>query len=418
MRYAILCAGCQEEILVRLSVFPCEGIRFYFSCPACEISITGHMRGDQEIQSLVVSFDGCEKIAVDWDKNYPWVATVAPNLPLKRNARELREVGGAPAAMLYHIAGDNVDSVVQRMSIFHEQRATFWPNAQRMYEYYLHEQWERFADIGTKLFGPDFVDPGHGHGRESIAYRAVMFSTLASAPQPYREMLDEIIRHMETMFDSPPFRDFAKRSVESGELQHEQRRIWDSLCLLMKTGDMWILPGILWSDANSNPKIVIDELSLSRDEFHQLRDIYITCFEACCKGLVYLMAFINTSSRGHPERFTRVAPLSLPSQGRRQQPPRTFTQFRRIPNAEKISYLHEWPVVGARLSEALSSRLRNSLGHNSVRHDLRTDFIVTDDGPVMSYFEFTATIYQLNAAVQIIMNILHSVRMAATQPLA
>jgi hypothetical protein len=42
--------------------------------------------------------------------------------------------------------------------------------------------------------------------------------------------------------------------------------------------------------------------------------------------------------------------------------------------------------------------------------------IVTDEGPVMSYFEFTGVICQLNTALQVIMQIVHSIRMAATEP--
>ena len=42
--------------------------------------------------------------------------------------------------------------------------------------------------------------------------------------------------------------------------------------------------------------------------------------------------------------------------------------------------------------------------------------IVTDEGPVMSCFEFTGVICQLNTALQVIMQIVHSIRMAATEP--
>jgi hypothetical protein len=321
------------------------------------------------------------------------------------------EVGGAPNAMLLHIAGDNIEKVVRRLSMFNDLRV-FWPDAQRMYEYYLHEQWERFTDTGKKLFGPSFTDPGHAHGRESMAYRAITFTTLPVAPEPCGQMLREIVGHLETTFDLPKFRSFAAEAVQSGNLQREQRRIWDSLRLLMKTIDMWLLPGVLWEEA-ANPKMKLDELTLSSDEFHQLRDVYISCFEACCKGLMYVMAFINSASRGGPEKFIPSAP---PQSTRALV--RTFVQFGRLPNAEKIAYLYESPALGAGLMKLLNSRLRNSLGHNSVRHDLRTDFIVTDEGPVMSYFEFTVTVYRLNAAVQIIVNILHSIRMAETQPLA
>jgi len=279
----------------------------------------------------------------------------------------------------------------------------------------MQEQWDRFAAAGRKAVDASFVDPRTAHGRESEVYRAVTSCILFSAAKPFREMLNEIISHMEAIFETVAFRDFAITSVASGDLQREQRRIWDCVCLLMKISDTWLLPGILWDMADQNSIINLDELSLAQDEFHQLRDAYVTCFEACCKALMYLMAFINTSMRGSPDAFAPDVPPALAARGRRV-PPRSFAQFRRLPNFEKLAHLHEWPAISDGLGGILSSNLRNSLGHNSVRHDLRIGLIVNDDEIVMSYFEFTSTVYRLNTALQILMNILHSVRMAATEP--
>ncbi len=183
----------------------------------------------------------------------------------------------------------------------------------------------------------------------------------------------------------------------------------------MNISEMWFLPGVLWDLADENAPVRLDELSLSRDEFHRLRDAYVASFEACCKALRYLMAFINTSVRGTPEAFTSDIPRVLGTRSG-QVPLRNFTQFKRLPNYAKLAYLYEWPTVSDGLNRILNSRLRNSIGHNSVRHDLRTGSIVNDDGVVMSYFEFTASVYRLNTALQILMNILHSVRMASSEP--
>ena len=415
IRYAISCPGCEEEILVRLSVYPCDGVRFYFPCPTCKIPITGSMRGEQDIEALRVQFDDCKEIKVDSKKNYTSVVTVAPDIPLKLTARNLMEVGGAPSAMILRIAGANTELVLRRLSMFHQARSALWPKVRRFYEYYMQEQWDRFAIAGKVAVDAEFIDPGTVHGRESEAYRALSTCTLASVTEPFGEMLDEVISHMEAIFESTAFREFAVESVSSGALQHEQRRIWDCVCLLMKISEMWLLPGILWDLADEDSAVSLEELSLSRDEFHRLRDAYISCFEACCKALAYVMAFINTSIRGTPQEFPPDVPSALRAHGR-QTPPRSFAQFKRFSNFEKLAYVHEWPILGNGLNQILNSKLRNSLGHNSVRHDLRTDSIVTDDEVLMSYFEFTATVYRLNTALHILMNILHSVRMASTEP--
>jgi hypothetical protein len=371
------------------------------------------MKGGQQVETLEVQFDDCATKKVDIGKYY-YVVTVAPYVPIKRNAQSLNEIGGAPNAMLLHIAGGNVDQLARCTSYFYTM-AKSWPSVRRFYEYYLQEQWDRFAVAGRKAVTAEFIDPGTPHGRESEAYRAASACTLSLTTHPFGEMLDEIISHMEALLASSSFRNFAVRSTVSKDLQREQRRLWDSQCLLVKTHEVWLLPGILWNYADPNPDVQLSELALSLDEFSQLRDVYIACFEACCKATTYLMAFINTSQRGSPETFTSAL---LPMRGHQKtRPAATFGQFKRLPNSQKLAHLYEWPLVSQGLTRILDNRLRNSLSHNSVRHDLGSDWIVDGDDPVMSFFEFTGKVYCLNTALQIMMNITHTTRMAVSQPM-
>jgi hypothetical protein len=373
------------------------------------------MRGEEDIATLKVEFDDCQRFDIDAKKSYQDVITVAPNIPLKPLARDIGEIGGAPNAMLLHIAGDNAEQLMRQVSYFRHIRLNTWPNVRRFYEYYLQEQWDLFAKAGKKAVNASFADPATAHGRESEAYRAVATCTISAASSGFDAMLGEIIDHMEPVFASQAFRNFAIESVTSGDLQREQRRIWDCICLLMKISEAWLLPGILWDLADINAAISLDQLTLSLDEFHQLRDSYVASFEATCKTLSYVMAFINTSQRGTPESFTPDLPPRLATQGHPSLP-RSFAQFKRLPNFEKLAYLSEWPALNDGLNGILDNRLRNAIGHNSARHDLRTGMIVNENQNVMSYFEFTARVYRLITALQIAMNMLHSVRMAATEP--
>ena len=134
-----------------------------------------------------------------------------------------------------------------------------------------------------------------------------------------------------------------------------------------------------------NSAIDLDQLRLALDEFHQLRDVYISCFEACCKAVRYLMAFINTATRGGPEKFTLTLPPKLANRGVRRAPSKNFIQFSRLPNFEKLAYVYEWPALDQGLNTTLDNKLRNYLGHNSVRHDLRTGMIINGTEIVMSY---------------------------------
>ena len=147
--------------------------------------------------------------------------------------------------MLWHVAGKNAEQVARRLSIVDHALSTIWPNVRRFYEDYMQEQWDLFVSAGRKAVSPQFTDPGTAHGRESEAYRAVAICTLPATDSSFGGMLDEFIGHMRQIFVSESFRAFAVESVASGDLQREQRRIWDCECLLIKLKDLWILPGIL-----------------------------------------------------------------------------------------------------------------------------------------------------------------------------
>ena len=93
VRYAISCAGCEQEILVRLSVHPSEGCQVLFSVSKWkDLRSPGECRVELISLKLRVEFDDCKMLGPDTSKIYPNVVTVALNVPLKPTARDLRQV--------------------------------------------------------------------------------------------------------------------------------------------------------------------------------------------------------------------------------------------------------------------------------------------------------------------------------------
>ena len=385
--------------MVRLAAAPSDsGTHFYAPCPVCQTIVTGETHG-RTPEDYKVNFHDAEKLSAHGE--FAGVVTIDPNIPLKRDTWHLGEKGGAPTATLINLLGtNNLPRFMEASGKFRSFRTEGWPDFQRWYDFYLQEKWEHFDRISREQYGDDWEEPHYQADRDSYAYRALFFSLSMCSVIDSRanaKIFDEFCTKLEVTIPSQAYSNYISATVADGTINVLQKRLWDCIRLFMRMSDSW-LPGLLFDLISENPGVDPGELQLCRDEFHQLRDMYISCFEACCKTLVYFVEFQNTITRGRPDAFPGQLPTTLQNPGKR--PVTTHRQFEKLPNYEKLCYLEEWPSLEVRMSSILDNKLRNALGHNSIRHDLRTGDIVDDAGFRMTYFEFCSKVYRLASALQ------------------
>jgi hypothetical protein len=97
-----------------------------------------------------------------------------------------------------------------------------------------------------------------------------------------------------------------------------------------------------------------------------------------------VVALQNIDTRGSPDMFDGGKPNSL-------------KKFSELPNAQKANFLDKniFPEVNARWSSYFDRKLRNSIGHNNVYHQLRTGMLVLGDKLSIPYSEFVANTLKL-----------------------
>lgn len=190
---------------------------------------------------------------------------------------------------------------------------------------------------------------------------------------------------------------------DSGRLRELQNGMFDCLERFFATYDSWHL-GVLGRRVPTERKPILDNLVLYRDEFDVLRDLYQQGFEHICRTLRFGVAAQNTVKRGNPDDFGDAIPARVPLKSN----PGSMTAFDKIANAWKIEYVRQVPGFEG-IAELLNNRTRNSIGHASARHDLRTGRVVSDTDPTgMTYMQLVGDVFGIFEALAISAQVLRS----------
>jgi hypothetical protein len=367
------------------------------------------MAGEATPETFTARFDGAERSTKF--ESVEGVVTVDPNIPLRLGSTSLKELGGAPNAMLGCLLGDQIETTLRRVNYFRYQYGEMWPQVQRLYEYYLEEDWKYFDALEQQIYGHSGSRQAE---RDSISFRSVtpLLAGCETSRMSVLKLMTEFDKHLPALINENRLLEYATQTVDSGVIARDQRRIWDSFKLLVDLHEMW-LPGLLAEASIGNSTVDINEFRLCRNDFASIRDAYVNGFETFCKSLVHVMAVINASLRGSPESLRATLPTAI-RERRNARPPRTFSQYQKLVNADKLAYLEEWPEWGTELPILVSNKLRNSIGHNSVRHNLRNGRIENDNGESINYLEFVRLVYCLVCAIPRILHVVHTIKVIAS----
>ncbi|WP_138946758.1 hypothetical protein [Plantibacter sp. M259] len=297
-----------------------------------------------------------------------------------------------------------------------------WQPTRRIFEYYLDENWVQFDRAIDLVFKEveaiedvSWPTGDTTHERATRAYTSVQLLTgelvIPSVPMHHfwQNYSETHLRALEVA----SFVDMLRADRESGTLPQLERSTFDLVDLFIQRHEMWAMGGIgrlLDPDRNS----VWDELELARDEFGAVRDLYQQAFETICKTLRYLIAARNSAERQDPNDFGSDHPESVPSKKR----PRNMRDFDRLPNAFRIAYVKQ-TLGWEGLTNSLDSRERNTIGHASVRHDLRTGLIISPGyAEGITYLTFLSRVYDLFDALAMTMHVVRFARVASSPDFA
>lgn len=412
-RYPLRCQGCSGEIVARLGAQPTRGTKFYFPCPHCGISVRGHVRG-QDLFDHTVEFD-CERVGSEELFSDPLVVTTNPFVPSKYSAERLDEFGGSGTFVLEALLGSGAPEYFfeegQAQQLIEEQ----WLAVRRFFEYYLSENWNAFDRAGGELYS-NWERVHTTHERASRAHDALGQASMTVLGRPSQggdRFFERLMRKHSAALDHPTYVSFFRSEAQVEQIRELQRALFETIELFIARSESWAAGRLVRRMAPSGASEV-ESLVLYRDEFGETRDLYQRGFEVVCKTLRYLVAAQNAVKRQDPEDFGQVHPSDVPPKSR----PTSIAGFDRLSNYYRLEYVRAVPGWEG-FAALLDSRLRNSIGHATVRHDLRTGRVVSDKDPLgVPYLVFVSRVFDVFEALTFSVHILRFARTTSSPDFA
>lgn len=414
-RHHLKCYGCEELFTVRLGMEPTKGTRFYIPCPLCGYPNKGLMAG-MELEDHRLDLE-CELVDGP-DPQIPGapVITVNPFVPSRYDADSLATTetlltGTFPTMTVLHLLGDDGYFAFQteRHKALDAGRSA-WPEVRKLFRYYLQGNDQMFTRIAKEKIGLEW-EPTTRHERTTVAYQALGFVT-TTITGTTGTSTEGILRRF-TMKHKSAINRHDKHLMSfrnRGQLAAAtERDLFTELDRFVEQHESWEL-GLLCRFVGPEAKAALEELVLYRDEFSTVRDLYQQGFELACKCLWPLVAAQNTLKRGDPDDFGDVHPESVPT----RQRPTSLKRFDELANAHKIAYVTQVPGWES-FGEILNNRRRNTIGHATAHHDLRTGRVVSDKDPAgMTYLEFLGETLGVFEALSTLAQVFRTARVASS----
>jgi hypothetical protein len=339
------------------------------------------------------------------------VVTINPYVPARCDSDSDEPVGSFSTVTLDHLLGDEILTyfVVEREA----QSAVeeYWPRGRRLFEYYLAENWANSDRAGRESF-KDWPETITGQGLSTIPNQALRrFGTLVNGElsDPAVQFMGSYLRSYSAAIDRFRYKERPRSDRDFGTLVALQRSIFVLMGLFVGRFEMWKTGRLpRWIEE----PWLLDDLTLFRDEFPEMPDLYQQAFEVVCKTLRYPIAVQNTVKRYNPDDFGDDNPdiAKVPLDKR----PSNLNQFERLANAHTVAcvaLVPRWVGVAA----SLKSEASNTIVHATARFDLRTGRIVSAaDSTGLSYLEFVAKVFDMFEPLYLALQIVRTARVTSS----
>lgn len=406
-RSSVRCPGCDKTFTARLDLQPTQGTRFYLLCPHCKVPITGTQDGD-ELPEHRVRLDAEMVPESELPEGAP-VVTVNPFIPARHDADSFDGPGAMPTLTLLYLTGqEGFSSFSGDHGLAQHVLEENWPPTRRLFDYYLQERWDMFDRSSTAMGRPP--KDGTVEDRSNRAYSAlaeVTANTVGHTGERGELLFERFGRKHLAATAYPPYLALLGAREQRG--RDMERDTFGAIKRFLEIEETWSM-GRLPRFVRESAVPELEKLTLFRDEFALVRDVYQQGFEQAGKCLWLLIAAQNSVKRKDPNTFgehpSAVSPKNQVS---------TLAQFDKLPNAFKIAYAAQVPGWGS-VQTLLNSQRRNAIGHGSARHDLSTGRVVSEKDPAgVTYLDFLAETFGVFEILAALMQTIRAARVVSSQ---
>jgi hypothetical protein len=285
---------------------------------------------------------------------------------------------------------DRLIQFQQSISSFRDMIRTDWTRFKRLLVYYRNRNWKQFDTQWGKIFEDTAPLPKNEIERHDFfhqAFEMFFISILSEFDYPILKVEFNLFITKLSVEKSEELKDFVFFQTTNKELSQYQSSLFERLSFVVENFSA-LSPGFPVLFYNATGKQGLSNLRIMRDDFELLKTHYLSCFEICHKVLNIVVGLQNIIARGNPDIFKNGTPVTL-------------RKFSILPNAQKMDIIDSaiFPKMYSRWSSCFNRKLRNSIGHNSIYHDLGTGMLVIDGTPSIPYVEFVASTLNLTSLV-------------------
>lgn len=397
-RYYVKCPGCENTLLIRLGVGNDTEQPFYFICENCNIATRGK-------QIIWYEPSPGAKIELEDGEQIPSQEHVDQTININPDLPSLPNVHipplGMPFMMNSELLGENFENYKYRYDNFVEITSDSWKTIRRIWSFYLDEKWQRFNNEAKKIF-EDWPDSPNIIAKNDIPHRLFdhVFMPImcdlffVEMKQEWNSANGQCIKTHQEIYQK------YISSVGKEKIIEQQMQLFHCVEQYVDKRSSF-LPAFPLSmyDLNNKTGVNTDELRIFRDEFPSLRDLYIITFEACHKVLAHIAAINNIIINGDPNKFTSEKVKNL-------------KDFEKKPNAFKIEHCTNFIIWQAHWNTIFDRKIRNAIGHFSIRHDLVTGLLISEKNDPITYLDFTRKTLFLIHPLMACLNVLKMMRIA------
>ncbi len=393
-RYHVACPGCNSPIRLRISVGLDIEQPFYFVCKKCNASTKG---------KLVIRYEPTPDARLELEEGemlsdedeVSQTVNIHPDLPSICDAKEMWDEGGSPFIMQHQLLGDRFTEFYNRLGKYRGVCDRDWLKVKRWLNYYVNSRWDEYDAEGEKIFEEDWPQPNQEWHRHDCIHKIldVYFAPLW-VNSFYVDMKTEWCGLFSFKSKTGKIiQKFVDESVSSGEIAVAQRDVFHCLELFVDNRSALLpaLPALMYTGQDA-----IKELRLFRDDFSNLRDLYVTTFETCHKNLRYVLAVVNAIERGSVDDFDAPKVNKM-------------SDFDKLVNARKVQLLLSSPIWKS-WELVFDRKLRNAIAHHSIRHDLSSGVLIDEEGHDIPYLEFVMKSLNLIHPILLMANVLKTLR--------
>lgn len=370
------CHSCGNRYVLSIGVGLAPEQRLAWPCPVCGVPQHAHLTVDyRDITFDLKSHDFDQLESIDFEGLQG--VNVYAELPVHVSSKGvgLRDGGSAFLKLMQYMGGEAFYAMTQRKDDMQRQHSTVLPMVRREAGHYVNEKWEALfrqlkKDGVLQLPGLGDVHPCYSYVRALN----MVFVPLLDAPQmqgitdEFVAMMEDCARNHQTAFDAALHDMF-----HSQGFRLIRQRVIGTVFRLFDAYDA-VLAGLIFESFTEDAKSKEAEFRLYRDDFDQLKALYLDVFEGMNHMVLYVGMLLNLSKRSDVRAWAN---------GRKQ----SYSKAKDTTAETREFVLDELPACKALVGRANRS-LRNDIGHYSVHLDIGTGRLVLADGSTKNLLEF------------------------------